>query len=31
MIEARVKATEWKQKDTLKLYVGEDTEMVGIF
>lgn len=31
MIEARVKATEWKQKNTLKLYVGKDTEMVGVY
>lgn len=31
MIEARVKATEWKQKDTLKLYIGKDTEMVGVY
>ena len=31
MIEARVKATEWKQKDTLKLYVAKDSEMVGVY
>ena len=31
MIEVRVKATKWKHKDTLKLYVGEDTEMLGTF
>ena len=31
MIETRVKASEWKHKDTLKLYIGLDTEMSGIF
>jgi hypothetical protein len=31
MIETRVKASEWKHKDTLKLYIGLDTEMLGTF
>ena len=31
MIELRVKASKWKNKDTLKLYIGLDTEMSGTF
>ena len=31
MIEIRVKASKWKHKDTLKLYIGLDTEMPGAF
>ena len=31
MIELRVKASKWKQKDTLKLYVAKDSEMIGVY
>ena len=31
MIELRVKASKWRQKDTLKLYVAKDSEMVGVY